>query len=222
MTDSKTFGRKNRITSYTAYNYRVRKKANTVGFSLSCCKEERVWRGPEYFAPVKRYISINSPNNDCPVSRRLRTSSYITLSVPGHYITNNDNCGLGGLPAGLSRTGGWWTWIRSITKTPVMLTEGPKTRFLCFKASIHQARRPPLVSILLLCPQFSQPLLSIIDPQHTNGNDNQWGHLYTLANIANGRILKKVGTPPFFVCCWIDATGWKGRVSILSSQCPAR
>lgn len=144
MTDSKTFGRKNRITSYTAYNYRVRKKANTVGFSFSYCKEERVWRGPEYFAPVKRYISINSPNNDCPVSRRLRMSSYITLSVPGHYITNNDNCGLGGLPAGLSRTGGWWTWIRSITKTPVMLSEGPKTRFLCFKASIHQARRPPL------------------------------------------------------------------------------
>lgn len=66
-----------------------------------------------------------------------------------------------------------------------------------FQSQYPSSPTAPLVSILLLCPQFSLPLLSIIDPQHTNGNDNQWGHLYTLANIANGRILKKVGTPPF-------------------------
>lgn len=62
-------------------------------------------------------------------------------------------------------------------------------RSVCLKL-VCRSRSPPRVDDRLI--QTNQtPLFSIIDPQHTNWNDNQWRHLYALSNAGNERIIKK-------------------------------
>lgn len=140
-----------------------------------------------------------------PVSRRLGTSSCITPSIPSHYITNNDDLRLGGLPAGPCHTEAGNVHLKMLHQEDT--NDLQLMQIVCLKLgwqiseTIFNLVDDRLIPARSPVSNSPTPLFSIIDPQNTNWNDNQWRRLDALSNPANEGNIKKrdVSLKPAFV-----------------------
>lgn len=160
---------------------------NEKSWSIGKLHRSLKWPLKKYFRPYNKNPSkcflLTTRLMLRPVSRRLRTSSCITLSVPGHYINNNDHLWLGGLPAGChTRTG--WCVLKILQNEKSKWSQCPSNDAVCLSSTdLSQSRGDNLPRWCPLDPSPTppsanhKPLFSIIDPEQANENYNQWRRL---------------------------------------------